>query len=435
LRKTNSLNGEYITNNIPSQMRSDTRTKDDQNGWLGSFFYERTFRDKSNLDVFAYFNHAKACKDERYSEFIDTESQSYIVALDNIRNQVAFDVDYSGSQHQYGQIEAGNHFLYTHDNIWDIALVPSILSHVSQTSNYSFLSYSKKWRKFMMMTSIGLQGLFVKADSRSDSYWRPKTSTSMAFRLSKSQTVRLSYTLSNMLPTAIQLAPVSSSVNPWQKVEGNINLRPVQTHDFAFTYDINIVRGLRLQTFVKHNITTNMIEGYLQNEENYVVQTYRNHGNYNRWNTGAGLSIRAGSIRAYLSPDMTWEHYQTGNLLFSWGMNCNLTWWAKDQIVVTANTGWRNKSYSAISTTKYSNPLKADVAIAWFPTEQIQVSAGITYLGGVRKQTTTIDMPDYYQYQRVAFHSESFRPWILFAYTIRKHSKLKIQDKMPAPEL
>lgn len=128
----------------------------------------------------------------------------------------------------------------------------------------------------------------------------------MAFRLSRSQTARISYTLSNKLPTAIQLAPVSSSVNPWQKVEGNINLRPVQTHDFALTYDINIIRSLRLQTFVRHNITTNMIEGYLHNEEEYVVQSYRNNGNYNRWNAGTGLSIRTGSVMAYLSPDMTW---------------------------------------------------------------------------------------------------------------------------------
>lgn len=286
----------------------------------------------------------------------------------------------------------------------------------------------------MLMTSVGLQGMFVKADSRSDNYWRPKASTAMAFRLSKSQTARISYTLSNKLPTAIQLAPVSSSVNPWQKVEGNINLRPVQTHDFALTYDINIIRSLRLQTFVRHNITTNMIEGYLRNEEEYIVQSYRNNGNYNRWNAGTGLSIRTGSVMAYLSPDMTWEHYNTGNRLFSWGMNCNLTWWAKDRLAVIANAGWKNRSYSAISTTEYANPLKADVSIAWYPTEQIQISAGVNYLGGVRKQSTTIDMPDYYQHQRVSFRSESFRPWILFAYTIRKHSKLQIDNRMPSPE-
>lgn len=433
-RKNNSMNGEYVTNSVASQMSSTTHTKDDQNGWFGSFYYERTFSDKSNLDVFAYFNHAKACKDERYSEYTDTEQLSSIVALDNIRNQAAFDVDYIGSAHRYGQIEAGNYLLYTHDNVWDRALESSALSHVSQTSNYSFLSYSNNWRRFMLMTSVGLQGMFVKADSRSDNYWRPKASTAMAFRLSRSQTARISYTLSNKLPTAIQLAPVSSSVNPWQKVEGNINLRPVQTHDFALTYDINIIRSLRLQTFVRHNITTNMIEGYLRNEEEYVVQSYRNNGNYNRWNAGTGLSIRTGSVMAYLSPDMTCEHYNTGNRLFSWGMNCNLTWWAKDRLAVIANAGWKNRSYSAISTTEYANPLKADVSIAWYPTEQIQISAGVNYIGGVRKQSTTIDMPDYYQHQRVSFRSESFRPWILFAYTIRKHSKLQIDNRMPSPE-
>ena len=151
-RKNNSTNGEYVTNSVASQMSSATHMKDDQNGWLGSFYYERTFSDKSNLDVFAYFNHAQACKDERYSEYTDTEQLSSIVALDNIRNQAAFDVDYIGSAHRYGQIEAGNHLLYTHDNVWDRALEPSALSHVSQTSNYSFLSYSNNWRMFMLMT-------------------------------------------------------------------------------------------------------------------------------------------------------------------------------------------------------------------------------------------------------------------------------------------
>lgn len=431
MHKSATYNGEYLNNNISNKMTADDHTKDKSIGWLGSFFYEHTFKDKSSLDVYSYFNHAKANRRQQYAEHIISDLIPTFLSLDNIRNQVGLDVDYNGVRHKYGQIEAGNHFLYTHDNLWDNVFSPSVLTHVSQSSNYSYISYSKVWKKIMLMTSVGLQGLFVKVDSRSDSYWRPKTSVAIGFRVSKAQTARLSYTLNNILPSPQQLAPVSSSVNPWQKVEGNMNLRPIQTHDLALTYDIKILNWLRLQTFAKHKITTNMIESFLRKENNYVIQSYRNNGCYNIWNTGFGLSINSNSVQAYLSPALNWEHYEGGNRLSSWGLNGNLTWWALDQMAIQVEAEWKNKSYSAISITKYSNPMSANISMAWYPTDNIQISAGITYLGGIREQITTIDTPNYYQRQKMSFHSESFRPWILFAYTIRKHNKLRIENKMP----
>lgn len=174
-----------------------------------------------------------------------------------------------------------------------------------------------------------------------------------------------------------------------------------------------------------------MIESFLRKENNYVIQSYRNNGCYNRWNTGFGLSINSNSVQAYLSPALSWEHYEGGNRLSSWGLNGNLTWWALDQMAIQVEAEWKNKSYSAISITKYSNPMSANISMAWYPTDNIQISAGITYLGGIREQITTIDTPNYYQRQKMSFHSESFRPWILFAYTIRKHNKLRIENKMP----
>ena len=82
------------------------------------------------------------------------------------------------------------------------------------------------------------------------------------------------------------------------------------------------------------------------------------------------------------------------------GFNGNLTWWALDQMAIQVEAEWKNKSYSAISITKYSNPMSANISMAWYPTDNIQISAGITYLGGIREQITTIDTPNYYQRQR-----------------------------------
>ena len=85
MHKSATYNGEYLNNNISNKMTADDHTKDKSIGWLGSFFYERTFKDKSSLDVYSYFNHAKANRRQQYAEHIISDLIPTFLSLDKYK--------------------------------------------------------------------------------------------------------------------------------------------------------------------------------------------------------------------------------------------------------------------------------------------------------------------------------------------------------------
>lgn len=406
------------------------------NGLLGAIFYQHTFKDKGTLDLYAHYNHGYAELSKSNEELWDDNRNMNItlVELNTIRNQYTFNADYMSGDHSYGTFELGNHFVQTNDEIQNKIATPSVKESISQLSNYTFATYQRRWSRFMLMASVGIQGLHVSASDRASTYFRPRTSESAVFLLNRKQAIRLRHVLTNTLPTSLQLGTFSTSSNPLLREEGNIHLRPNQKNSIGLSYNLSLEKW-RFAFNIDQTWVKDIIEPYIFQQGERYVQTYRNNGTYKQLSFGPNINYRGNGITAMVGASVVSECFNEQSRLWSWQMNSNLIWWLKDNLGLTASFVYTPKSYTNISVTHYKNPSMADISVAWYPTDNIQISVGIPYIWGVREQSRIIHNSGYYQYMSQRFDSSSLRPFILFAYTFRKHSKLKIKNLMPENEL
>lgn len=400
------------------------------NGLLGAIFYQHIFKDKGTLDLYAHYNRGYADLFKSNEEHWDENKNLTRVELNTIRNQYTFNADYVSGAHSYGMFELGNHLVQTSDEIQNKIAIPSIEERTSQLSNYTFATYQRRRRRVMFMASMGIQGLHVSASDRSSTYFRPRTSESVVFLINRRQAVRLRHILTNKLPASFQLGTFSTSSNPLLREEGNIYLRPNQMNTIGLSYNLSLKKW-RLTFDIDQKWVKDIIEPYIYKEGDINVQTYRNNGTYRQFSFGTNLNYRGDGVVVMLGSKVFSEHFNEQSRLWSWQMNSNLIWWLKDNLGLTSSFMYTPKSYTNISVTHYKNPTMADISLAWYPTDNIQISVGVPYIWGVREQNRTINKSGYYQYMSQQFNSSSLRPFILFAYTFRKHSKLRIKDLMP----
>lgn len=401
------------------------------NGWLGAIFYQHTFKDNGTLDLYAHYNRGYADLFKSYEEHWENNgNNNTLIDLNTIRNQYTFNVDYQSGDHPFGTFELGNHFVQTNDYIHNNEATPPIKERILQLSNYTFATYQQRWSRFMLMGSMGIQGLHVRASERVSTYFRPRTSESVVFLLNQKQAIRLRHTLTNTLPTPLQLGTFSTSANPQLREEGNIHLRPNKKNTIGLSYNLSLEKW-RLILNVDQTWVKDIIEPYIYQEGEQYIQTYRNHGTYQRLSFGGNINYRNNGITITLGSNVLSECFMEQYRLWSWQMNSNVIWWLKDNLGLTASFAYTPKSYTSISVTHYKNPSMADISLAWFPTDNIQISVGVPYIWGVREESLVVRNAGYYQYKNEQFNSSSLRPFILFAYTFRKHSKLQIRNLMP----
>lgn len=428
---TLSLTKDVIQN---YSLLANEQNRISDNGLLGAIFYQHTFKDKGTLDLYANYNRGYADLFKSNEELWDDNRNITLVELNTIRNQYTFNADYVSGTHPYGTFELGNHLVQTSDEIQNKIATPSVKESISQLSNYTFATYQRRWSRFMFMVSVGIQGLHVSASDRTSTYFRPRTSESAVFLINQKQSVRLRHILTNTLPSSFQLGTFSTSSNPLLREEGNIHLRPNQKNSIGLSYNLSFEKW-RFTFNIDQTWVKDIIESYIFQQGEQYVQTYRNNGTYKQLSFGANINYRGNGITVMVGSNVVSERFNESSRLWSWQMNSNLIWWLKDNLGLTASFVYTPKSYTNISVTHYKNPSMADISVAWYPTDNIQISVGVPYIWGIREQSRTIHNSGYYQYMSQRFDSSSLRPFILFAYTFRKHSKLKIKNLMPDTQL
>lgn len=406
----------------------------DEGGWLGALFYEHTFNDDGRFSTFAKYNRGKYSEEDRRNDIYSIESipteQGYWEFEKSNRDQYTLTIDYNGSDHEYGSISGGNNFEYTHDTNFDQTVNPHERAQVSLVSNYSYVSYSKMWKRFFGMGSLGLQYMHIQTDNGSNSWWRPRAVATLGFRLPKAQTLRLVYNLDNELPLSSQLSTFNHSTNPWLKVEGNPYLIPMEKHTLTMMYDKSISK-FTIRMFAEYNQHHNMIEKYIANDGDISIQSYRNNGSWQNCKFGGIVTFRTKNFRATFRSNYRQEKYYDKDSEGAVELGGNLKW-DFGKFFLYSDISWQNKSYTAISRTRYINPSIAHVQIAWQATKNLYVSAGLPYFWGVRTEKNMINQGSYSSTTKNIFKSSSLRPWILISWTIRKNSNQSIEDRMPS---
>jgi len=406
----------------------------DEGGWLGALYYEHSFLDDSSLSLFAKYNKGIDDIEETRRDYISrvegdiiSEYQEYEKSY---RDQYTLTIDYNGTDHVFGNLSGGNNFEYTNDRNYNTVASPLEKSYVNLASNYSYISYSNMWRSIFVMGSIGLQYMQIGTDHGNNSWWRPRAVVTLGLRLPKSHILRAIYELDNELPISSQLSTFNHSTNPWLRIEGNPYLVPMEKHAVTLMCDKSLSH-FNMRLYTQYHNYHNMIEQYVSNEGDFSIQSYRNNGSWQNFKVGGIFTFQKSTVKATFKCAYQLEKYNSLHTHGILELGGNLRW-DFHKFFIYSDIEWQNRSYTAISRTKYVNPAIAHVQIAWQATPNFYLSIGMPYFWGIRNEKTMISQGNYSMNKNIHYNSSSLRPWILISWTIRKNTKQSIDDRMPA---
>lgn len=278
------------------------------------------------------------------------------------------------------------------------------------------------------MGSVGLQYMHIQTSNGSNSWWRPRAVATVGLRLPEAQSLRFIYNLDNELPRSSQLSTFNHSTNPWLKVEGNPYLVPMEKHALTLMYD-KAFSKFNTRLFAEYNQHKNMIEQFITNEGDYSILSYRNNGSWRNYKTGGIVTFRTDNFRATFRFCYQQEKYYHENSEGIVELGGYLRW-DFGNFFIYSDISWQDKSYTAISKTKYTNPSIAHVQIAWQATKNLYLSVGLPYFWGTRTEKTTTNQSNYSCMTKTRFKSASLHPWILISWTIRKNANQSIENRM-----
>ncbi len=429
----NRKNGEGHGWYNSSDYSTANNSRLDEGGWLTVVYYEHTFHNDSKMSVFTKYNRGQYSEENRRKDDYVTNAHSvnneYWEFEKSYRNQYTLTIDYNGADYKWGNISGGNNLEFTHDKNYNQTVNPHETANIHLASNYSYLSYSNIWKWLTTMGSVGIQYMHIQTFNGKNSWWKPRVVATIGLRLSKAQNLRLIYNLDNELPLSSQLSTFNHSTNPWLKIEGNPYLIPMEKHTLTIMYDRTFSK-FTTRLFAESNLHSNMIEQFITSYGDYSIQSYRNNGSWHNYKAGSVFTFRIPNFRATFKLSYRQEKYNNEQHEGSLELGGNLKW-DFGKFFIYSDVAWLQKSYTAISRTKYTNPTTAHVQIAWQATKNLYLSVGLPYFWGVRTENSLINKNAYSCMTETRFKSASLHPWILLSWTIRKNTSQSIEDRMP----
>ncbi len=419
------LGQSYLSPVTASGLDKSTAT-----AWMASAYHEHTFKDRSTLTSYFKYNQSYDESDNRYEESDEDDITSSLWIWEKLHgDHYTASVDYDTQDKPYGNIVAGNSFEYNRIKDRDQIIPDRPSIRIGLLSDYTHLSYYNRWKGLNFMVSGGLQFLSVNAAGDHNSYWRPRAAASLTYVFPGNQFMRLSYQLTNDLPKSWQLATFDTSTNPWLRIEGNPFLIPEMKHKSEIEYN-KTAGKFRFNPYLTFYSSDKIIEQYIRNDGDMAIQSYRNNGTYMELQSGFNVVFRNNKLQAWIGGYYDWERFNGQSAKHSVRVKGQVMW-DFGKFFLFAEVAWRNRQYSAISTTRLENPYEASFQLGWTPTKQLTIYACLPYFWGIRKNTTYINQGGYASTVTTRFKSESLRPWILIAWSLRKNSESKIADKMP----
>lgn len=427
-RGNSDAKGEYETESL-LPLSITQRDKIISGGTLATAFYEHTFGNKSTISAYTHYN--RGYYDEKYesAEKISGEENLYAEFQKSVRDQCLFVMDFDCSDSPIGSISGGNEFKWTTDRNYNWLTEPHDFISLLQATNYTYLAYSNRWSHWLAMASAGMQYMKISTGGNNASWWRPRLSAAITYAFQKSQSIRISYSLDNKLPASSAMATFNTSTDPWVRKEGNPYLTPEKKHDINLTYD-KAFTNLNLRGYGSFIIVRDMITPSIKNQSDISVHTFENNGVYQAFRFRPLATLRIGRMRTTAYSEMVGECYDRGRYHHSVSLGGNLMY-TFGNMFVYARIAWRNKDYTPTSVTRYANPIEAHAQLTWQPTKSLQLTLGLPYFWGVRKEKVTTTAGAYYKCVETRHTGTSLRPWILISWSMRRNTQIAIDDRMP----
>lgn len=425
----NEMNGEGVlrqTTETPFTLGSSSI--DDSYVLTGGLFYQHDFRDKSLLQArYGYNKNGNKLDGNRIEAFTGGAENKYLFEYDNQRTSMNLEVNYTKQWQNGSSIDVGSNSRWINDQIDQVSEQLPLFKH-RRFDEYMYASYASQVGKLRYMFSAGLEGIWLDAGGKKNSYWRPRFSLSGTYVINKKNTLRLNYQLTNTSPSVGQLNPYNTSNDPLVITRGNHKLAPEQIHTLSFNYRLRVGRFNLTPLTATYNHYTDRIAPYSFVENGVLVNTYLNEGKFDFLSYGANINytFRDGMSYAYVGGGQNRYYFPDHKVKTTPLVNAGV-WWNKGKWLVGADVNWQMYSYTPQSRTKYLTPTHAQIQVNYNFTPDFYIAVALQNFGGPRTSETYSLADSFKSYNWNRATDLGFRPWILLRYTIRKHTKEKIR--------
>jgi hypothetical protein len=356
-----------------------------------NLYHKHSFEKEKALETTFRFNlNGHQSSGERQEIYDNLPVYENMFDYDNYRLSSSLDINYSfGWKGQSSNI--GSQTRYNNDRIRQIPL-PAFRYRALNEYIYADTKGTLS-KKFSYVLSLGADVVFNRSQEVTNQYVRPSFSLSADYRFNTSQSLNLSYRLSNDMLDIRYLNPYTTSTDSLYRSMGNPYLQPARRNTFSINYSLN-KNGFYVAPRLSYRLIRDYIVQSGSTQGNIYTQTYINEGHYKEWD--GYLTLRYNNRKwGNIGGSAGYRHsYYTEIDRGTFYTNVSTSLHYK-KVSLNGDLSYQRYAYSPILISRSYVP-DTNVLLNWELNNQLTLNAGMRYfLGGLRTEPIT-DSDGYY---------------------------------------
>lgn len=388
-----------------------------------ALFYRRTLEQDRHLELTARANHYDTSPAGWREERDDREAYRSEIDMDNRRTVYSLEGNYDLAWPGRLALDIGLNAYYQQAEIRELATAPfryregrEYLYGALRSLGKGNLSYS---------ASLGLDIVERSASGVRKAYVNVLPSLSLAYKVHKGGSVRLSLSRQRVSPGLGYLNPLNTSTDSLYVTVGNPYLSPSLSNRAVLSYSWS-GSPIYLQPSLSYTYEQDRVTPYGRLDGDVYTRSYRNTGHAHLFRASLTARLNLGKYgNINVTPFLSKQEFP--GMAFNgraWGVNGN-AYLSYKRVYLNGMLKYTNYQYTQISRTQ-SGPM-VDLEIGWM------LPKGWTLSASIRDnmhyyRVWTID-GDYRAYEETIFKDRRWTPMVGLSYYFRNKAKVKYRDK------
>ena len=388
-----------------------------------ALFYRRALEQDRHLELTARASHYDTSPAGWREERDDREAYRSEIDMDNRRTVYSLEGNYDLAWPGRLALDIGLNAYYQQAEIRELATAPfryregrEYLYGALRSLGKGNLSYS---------ASLGLDIVERSASGVRKAYVNVLPSLSLAYKVHKGGSVRLSLSRQRVSPGLGYLNPLNTSTDSLYVTVGNPYLSPSLSNRAVLSYSWS-GSPIYLQPSLSYTYEQDRVTPYGRLDGDVYTRSYRNTGHAHLFRASLTARLNLGKYgNINVTPFLSKQEFP--GMAFNgraWGVNGN-AYLSYKRVYLNGMLKYTNYQYTQISRTR-SGPM-VDLEIGWM------LPKGWTLSASIRDnmhyyRVWTID-GDYRAYEETIFKDRRWTPMVGLSYYFRNKAKVKYRDK------
>lgn len=388
-----------------------------------ALFYRRALEQDRHLELTARASHYDTSPAGWREERDDREAYRSEIDMDNRRTVYSLEGNYDLTWPGRLALDIGLNAYYQQAEIRELATAPfryregrEYLYGALRSLGKGSLSYS---------ASLGLDIVERSASGVRKAYVNVLPSLSLAYKVHKGGSVRLSLSRQRVSPGLGYLNPLNTSTDSLYVTVGNPYLSPSLSNRAVLSYSWS-GSPIYLQPSLSYTYEQDRVTPYGRLDGDVYTRSYRNTGHAHLFRASLTARLNLGKYgNINVTPFLSKQEFP--GMAFNgraWGVNGN-AYLSYKRVYLNGMLKYTNYQYTQISRTQ-SGPM-VDLEIGWM------LPKGWTLSASIRDnmhyyRVWTID-GDYRAYEETIFKDRRWTPMVGLSYYFRNKAKVKYRDK------